>query len=483
MFQCSETFEPDDWSLEVSDTGFVSSPRTADLNADGVLDLVVGGGGEEFVHAVNGVLAIDGRTGEIIWSVPARNQVVGSPIFLDVNGDEVPEVFIGGRSAVFLAIDGRSGRVFWEYLPDADSMDLLGDPTLLNFFSAQSIPDTDDDGLDDLIVSFGGFIQAKAGDRNRPPGQLIVMSSRDGSVLERFFMPDGAETYFSPLVYDFRGDGSLSVIFGTGGETLNGHLYRIALADLLAGKQAAARVLASGNGKGFIAGPVLADINQDGTWDIIAHAVNGRLVCIDGRTDREIWSYEPGTHFEVYTTPAPGYFGYGDDGPDFFCSMGAGPWPDTEFTRHVVIDGKTGKEVFEDTLGLFQYASPVVLDFDEDGFDDVLLATNDRRVLPEISQTALFYVNDLKVLNLRNGEVYNLGNSRLGANLGTTPLITDLDGDGRIDIIYCYMEDANNFYSFRKGRIERRELHQKVETALPWGEFMGKRQNGTFILR
>ncbi len=472
-------FEPNNWSIQIPDVGFTSTMRAVDLNQDGIKDLVIGGGGPEFKRTENGVTAIDGKDGTILWKVPTRNQVVGSPLFKDINRDSVPDVFIGGRSAILLGLNGKNGEIIWEYLPSFDGMDIFNDTTFLNFTTPQFIPDQDNDGLADLLVSFGGFVKAKTNNKDRPVGNLLVISSQNGNILHKIDMPDGKETYLSPLVYDLNNDGQLSVIFGSGGETINGHLYKALLTDLLE-KKGNIEVLATGKGKGFIAAPILADVNLDGILDIIANPVNGDMICINGQTNEVIWELEIDSLYEVYTIPAPGQFTEGDTIPDFFISMGAGAWPNTKFTKHILVDGSSGQTIFSDTLGLFQYASPIVYDFNADGKDDILLAINKRQVIKEFSPYAKFYVNELKVLDVYNKKIFNIGKQKLGSNLGGTPLITDLDADGWVDILYCFMEDGNNFYSFQKGKIERTELKFKIKEMPIWGNFMGRNYNSVY---
>ena len=108
------------WESLVDDTvNNFSSPRGVELTGDGVLDIVVGGGVEPAPSAY-GVTAFDGATGDELWHVPARNQMFGSPNFLDVTGDGVPDVFIGGREAQFYAINGATGALIWEFYSDED---------------------------------------------------------------------------------------------------------------------------------------------------------------------------------------------------------------------------------------------------------------------------------------------------------------------------------------------------------------------------
>jgi len=472
-------FSPDDWEQPVPQVGSASSPRAADLNGDGVLDIVMGAGGKEFTFTDYGVLAFDGKDGSLLWQRAARNQITGSAVFLYINQDTTPDVIIGGRSAVLYALDGRDGSLLWEYLPDYEGMDAVNDTSILNFFTPQFIPDMDDDQMDDLLVSYGGFVKATAGVTDRPAGSLMVISSRDGSLLAKATVPDGLETYTSPVIHDFEGNGKLSVLFGTGGETINGYLYLASLEEVLEQDLSQAVVLDSGLGKGFIAPPVLTDVNQDGTADIVANAVNGRMLVIDGKTHQKLWETSLGPGYEVYTMPAPGHF-VGDDAiPDFFASFGYGVWPSTKFTLNILIDGRDGSLISKDTLGTFQYASPMVFDFTEDGHDDILVTANLSMIGAEGGVTRR-YGNQMKVFDVKEKFILAFEESKFGSNLGSTPLLTDLDADGKLDIISCYMSDAENFYSFKELRLERRELDIRIDQPIRWGAYMGSDYSAVF---
>jgi outer membrane protein assembly factor BamB len=475
---CS-TFESDSWKISIPEIGMTSSPRPVDLNNDGVLDLVIGGGSGEFRETDYGVIAIDGSNGEIMWKVGAWNQVVGSPMFMDITEDGTPDVFIGGRSAFLAAIDGSNGDVIWQYLSYNSEMDLINDTSFLNFYNPQFVGDVDMDGYKDLLVSFGGYFKAGTGDPERPSGQLMLIGSRSGKVLRKLDMPDGKETYMSPIIYDFLNNGKPDIIIGTGGESLNGELFRIKFEDLLAEKLSDTLSLASGDGKGFIAPPVLTDINGDGILDIIVNAVNGRMISIDGKTNETIWEVSLGDGFEVYTMPAPGNF-TGDSTPDFYGSFGKGVWPDSEFIAHIIVDGKDGKVVFSDSIGFFQYASPVIYDLTKNGIDEVLIVNNNVRKASE-GMELMLYSNDLRVLEIEKADFGILIGPFNGSNLGSTPLITDLDNDGYIDIIYSFMEDAGNFYSFKESRIERMELQVVKKDSIIWGSYMGSNYDGIYL--
>ena len=85
------------WQNDLPAIGSQSSPRTADLNGDGVLDIVMGAGANESQETSQGIVAFDGQTGNILWEQAAADQVYGSATFYDVTGDGISDVFIGGE--------------------------------------------------------------------------------------------------------------------------------------------------------------------------------------------------------------------------------------------------------------------------------------------------------------------------------------------------------------------------------------------------
>src|SRR5689334_4406930 len=62
------------WLRYIDNTGTYSSPRMADLNNDGTLDIIIGAGGKEEVHSDTAVIALDGSNGQTLWSIPGENQ-------------------------------------------------------------------------------------------------------------------------------------------------------------------------------------------------------------------------------------------------------------------------------------------------------------------------------------------------------------------------------------------------------------------------
>lgn len=461
----------ENWSRLFYKVETSSSPRAIDLNRDGILDIVLGAGGEEFAATDAAVIALNGANGEELWKVKGRNQIVGSAIFQDITGDGVPDVFIGGRSAQFYAIDGLTGKVLWEYLKldtiDASSEDFFKDTTMLNFFNPQLIPDQNNDGVQDILTAFGGYVYAQPDDFNRPAGMLMVLDAKTGKVLKKSAMPDGKETYMSPVVYDF-GKG-LTIIYGTGGETIPGTLYALALDDFMAsGTKNSVKIDASDT-KGFIAPPIITDLSGDGIGEIVLSTMDGYMKAYNGKDFSPIWSTKIQPSVETQSMPAPVFFD-NDKVPDFFNTFNIGTWPENDTAIHVILSGVDGHELFRDTLGRLQYASPVLLDHNEDSYPDVIYPVNLQS--RQGGMTVPRYHTQLMLTDGRTGARSPLDTLFPGKILGSTPLITDLDSDGKADLIYTYMTQRNELLTYSYLAVKRIALDIDIKNN-SWGGYMG----------
>lgn len=214
----------DNWQKVIPGAGSLSSPKTADLNQDGILDIVMGAGKEEFVPTDTGVVAFDGKDGHLLWVTSAQDQMYGSPVFHDITGDNIPDLFITGRAAQLFAIDGSSGSILWDF-PGVN-----GDPeSWYNFYNPQLI---EKDELM-LLVANGGDVTVLPYDPRRPSGKLLLLNATNGQIISCDTMPDGRETYFSPVVH--KNPLGEMIIFGTGGETVGGSLYAVPLQEIFSG--------------------------------------------------------------------------------------------------------------------------------------------------------------------------------------------------------------------------------------------------------
>ncbi len=462
------------WSKVFGGLGTFSSPHVADLNGDGVKDIVIGCGREEFEKTDTAVIAIDGKTSDILWVVGARDQMFGSVTFFDVNRDGGLDVLIPGRSAELKAIDGKTGKVIWEFTkePFPPRLRQLG---FYNFYNPQIIEDQNGDGIEDILVANGGDVTKKADEHDRPPGQLFILDSQDGSIISRALMPDGKEIYCSAVVTKMnKKDKDYTVIFGTGGETISGSLYRVSLSEVKSNDIGNAIPIATSEVKGFIAPPTLIDINDDGTLDIVTNAVEGRMIAIDGETNETLWETNT-PNSEAYSAVAPGQF-FEKGKFDFFTVYAQGIWPNLTESAQRLVDGETGEFIFIDSLGTIQTSTPIIADITQDGFDDALYSIN---VFDE-SFPLKEYFNVLVLYNFKEGSLHQFTRAKLGVNLSITPWAGDLDDDGRLDIIYCYHTESRDIFKMTGLTVNLIKTKIKITSTVKWGAYMGSDYTGVY---
>lgn len=470
------------WNQSFFRIGSQSSPRAADLNADGVLDIVIGTAGNgEMSQTDQGVLAIDGQNGELIWQQAANASVVGSASFQDINDDGVQDVFIGGRGSFLIALDGRTGEEIWKY-NYAYTNDSILQYACYNFYNSVWVPDQNGDGLEELLTVNGGNFGAQAGSvDDRYPGILMLFDSKTGNILAADTMPDGHESYMSPLCFQDAVSKEWKIVFGSGGETMSGSLYVSTLQELLDQNLAAARIIATEQDHGFIAPPVLADLNQDGTLDIIAISHASTIFAIDGNNYRTLWKQEfPG--MESSNGFGVGHFTHRDR-IDIMAVMDRGTWPQYTSAHQVLLDGANGSILYHDSLGCFVVSSPVVYDIDHDGLDEAILNINyyqcDVEVINNLPNPPVI-TYQLIAIDFQRKSHQIIDYMEGFRNIFSTPWLGDLDDDGYLDIVYCAYNHPNEIQRYLGMSVKRISTPIKMEQPVIWGAYMGTNGNGIF---
>ena len=418
------------WQKNMPVIGSQSSPRTEDFNKDGTLDIVIGAGQNEFEHSDMGVIALNGITGNLLWKQEAPDQVFGSATLIDVNGDGIRDVFIGGRSPLLKAIDGKTGTLIWQYQADKYKDDPILKYARYNFNNSVPVPDQNNDGISDLLTINGGNAAANPySTKDRYPGVLMLLDSKTGEIIAADSMPDGKESYMTPICFKQPGSDDLNILFGTGGETLDGSLYLTDLSHLKSKKLAEATVIATEKGHGFIAPASLADINNDQYLDIIAITHGSKAVAIDGKDQHILWTkIFPGT--ECSNSFAVGYF-TDDNVPDFFTFISKGQWPNSTGSIQVMLNGKNGNVEYMDSIGCTGFSTPVVYDLNDDGRDEAVISVNDFDCsLGYASKSPHEIMNKLISINFAKKTVGILDQAKGFKNVFSTPWIGDLNNDG-----------------------------------------------------
>lgn len=211
------------WERVLAETMTETSPELHDVNGDGIDDIIVA---VDHSQCYATVIALESRTGSTIWENSVNFAVFAVRCIVDVNGDGTLDCLVSGRSGGFLALNSADGALLWSI-----------DPTLVfspyNFYFPMVLPDMDNDGVDDIISVHGGDPKYEPSDHERSPAFLVAVSGKTGQkLMERVPMPDGRESYMSPILFTVN-QSDRFVLFGSGGETVPGSLWAVELKSLL----------------------------------------------------------------------------------------------------------------------------------------------------------------------------------------------------------------------------------------------------------
>ncbi|HEY6195601.1 MAG TPA: C25 family cysteine peptidase [Candidatus Eisenbacteria bacterium] len=126
-----------------------SSPALADMNGDGFTDIVLASGnGRVYVFDRNGA-AVPPWTAASRFSSLTSDATIASPVVADINGDGVNDVVVGDENGSLAALSGVTGAMLPGF-PITMSAEASGTPALC---------DCDGDGMSEIVtVDFGGTV-------------------------------------------------------------------------------------------------------------------------------------------------------------------------------------------------------------------------------------------------------------------------------------------------------------------------------------
>jgi uncharacterized membrane protein len=228
-------------------TTAVSMPVLADLNGDGVLDILAYGSGTNTVEAYS----YNFGSPTLLWTanVTTALSVYGSPAVANIDGklpggDPGPEVAIASSGWLHV-LNGENGSHVWDT------------PLVSGNASGVSIADVDGDGEVELITGV---------DNN---SGLLYAVNADGSIL--WSVPALDNSPLNASVMDINGDGAYEVAFNGAGQGLT--LYDGHNGDVLFNEPSPSVVSQTGSDY-----PLFADVDNDGFGEMVVPAQAGLRV-------------------------------------------------------------------------------------------------------------------------------------------------------------------------------------------------------------
>lgn len=283
------------WKLRLP-SGTDSPPAVADLDGDGVKEIIVGTMWQPGKKPLSGhvsVIRSDNR--KFVWQARIPGCVQSEPVIANVDGDRTLDVIVTswrGDKSVH-ALSGKDGTTIWKL----ETAGTEKAPGMYHGVSAFAVRDT----LRVAVAACSGWVYLLGS-----KGEIRWKKELDGEYL------------FAPTsVADLDKDGVCEIIVP--GRKL--HVLRAREGDEFWTHEF------EGNRESIHRGAAVSDVDGDGTPDVVV-AVGRTMYALDGRTGKEIWRFDAATkknhiYEKISSAPVLGDFD-GDGCLDVFFVIGKG---------------------------------------------------------------------------------------------------------------------------------------------------------------
>ncbi|MFQ5820523.1 MAG: FG-GAP-like repeat-containing protein [Candidatus Heimdallarchaeota archaeon] len=345
-----------------------STIQLGDVGGDQLLDVVAG--------ASSYVVAIDGRTGSMIWNNTDPVGVVYSLSIGNLDGDEKKDVIAGGFDRNVTAIRGATGTLLWKF---GGKSEIAPQEVIRSTETA----DFNGDGIDDIIAGSDDW-------------HIYCINGVDGTLLWR--RPEEEviiNLSYAIAIGDLDNDSRTDIVIG---DASNVFSYRGEDGELM---------WSNNLPRAGVWSLIVADINKDHNMEVLAACEDGKLYVFDGRTGQEIWQFTVGG---VIRSIALGDF----DGDGVQNDILTGSYNQTVST----INGIDGSELWTTTKVGGWIRNVKTGDFNGDGISDAVIGASDNTI----------YIFD--------GITSEILTTISTSNSINDLVVADIDADGFLDLIF-----------------------------------------------
>lgn len=178
---------------------------------------------------LGGVKALDGRTGETMWTHWTEHAIFSIDCAFDITDDKTKDCIITGRGGILHAVDGQDGAAIWEVSNKEFPASVMEPEIILNVYDARYMTDIDGDGIVDVIVAHTtqtGTLRSS---------EIIMLSGKTGTVIKTMDFSKNEQLFIAPqtLVHP---DGEVMYLLAASTPEQSGGLYIVSHSNLLYGK-------------------------------------------------------------------------------------------------------------------------------------------------------------------------------------------------------------------------------------------------------
>ena len=384
------------WTYQI-DSG-ARAMTIGDINNDGVMDAVVGAsmGGTTPDGKVH---AIDGTDGSMIWTFApgGSGDTIGDVAVGDFNGDAYVDVAIACWDNFVYAVDGETGSELWNY--EVDDI----------FVNAVAANDVNDDGIDDVSYAHSYL----AGYDN----EIGVLDGTNGAVIWNLITTSTGE---DTLLVDIDDDGENEAIFGV---VKDDDDVEVQVRNGLTGDLEWSSIIGPGaSGVNPTIFLFTHDIDQDSDRDLLIgnEYVDFRIRAYDGDSSSPMWISDD----ELSGYPRD--MAFGDVNGNGYQNIVA-----ATYDRVQILNATNGvKDWYQSVAGTIEGAA--VGDFNDDGITDVACSGGAEFVGDDPGK-AVWAIKTIEISPV-------LWEKNIGS-YGNAVALGDFTGDGVLDVVAVNSDD------------------------------------------